>query len=154
MYTLLVIDMQRGFLKGFKHDEEREKVIENCRRAVVKAIADGAEIIDVNYRGSYGPTIGEIRNLWRRYKKLFKGNVKKVVKWSDGGGDEVMEAEPQYFDMLACGINAGACVRFTVLELYKKHKQNVHVIASAVANSWGSCDSDLKYFRNNGILIE
>lgn len=150
-YTLLVIDMQDGFLRRFYSDEERAKVIAGCRRAVMRAIAHGAEIMDVNYRGSYGPTIPEIRHLWRTYKKL-GGSVKKVLKSSDGGGDEVMEAEPQHDEMLACGVNAGACVRSTVWELREGHDQTVYVIAEAIANSWGGCEGDLDYYEQNGML--
>jgi nicotinamidase-related amidase len=152
MYTLLVIDMQAGFLNRFDDEDEKQEVIDNCRRVVMKAIADGAEIIDVNYIGSYGPTIPEIRNLWRGYKKMFKHNVKKVMKPYDGGGDQVMEADPQYDEFLACGINAGACVRSTVFELRDGHGVDVYVIAEAVANCWGGKDSDLDHFENNAML--
>jgi nicotinamidase-related amidase len=154
-YTLLVIDMQKGFLQGFRYPEEKEKVIEGCRRAVMKAIADGAEILDVNYRGSYGPTIPEIRNLWKGYKKYFKGQVKKVMKCNDGGGDEVMEVtnnDPLNGEFIACGVNAGACVRSTVLELVRDHGKTVYVIGEAVANCWGGCEGDLDYYDENGML--
>lgn len=153
MYTLLVIDMQKGFLDRFYSEEKRDTVIQNCRLAVMSAIADGAEIIDVNYRGSYGPTIPEIRHLWRKYKQL-GGRVKKVIKYNDGGGDEVMQADPQETEIIACGINAGACVQSTVYELLYHHQQKVSVIASAVANSWGGCSGDLEYLKQRGILIK
>lgn len=152
MYTLLVIDMQAGFLNRFEDDEEKQEVIDNCRRVVQKAIADGAEIMDVNYEGSYGPTIPEIRHLWRDYKKYFPGHVKKVMKPYDGGGDQVMEANPQYDEFLACGINAGACVRSTVFELRNGYDQDVYVIAEAVANCWGGKYGDLEWFEENAML--
>lgn len=151
MYTLLVIDMQEGFLKRFESEEERDRVVHNCRLAVMAAIADGAEIIDVNYRGGYGPTIPEIRHLWRKYKQL-GGPVKKAIKAWDGGGNEVMQAEPQGDELLACGINAGACVRSTVFELKEEHDQRVYVLPHAVANSWGGCWGDIDWFERNGLI--
>jgi len=152
MYTLLVIDMQEGFLNYFNSGEEKRKAIHGCKRAVLQAIADGAEIIDVNYRGGYGPTIPEIKNLWKKYERMFKGMVKKVVKPRDGGGYEIMAVEPQHDEFLACGINAGACVRSTVFELKNMYHRNVSVIQDAVANSWGNSDSDCMFFKQNGML--
>lgn len=155
MYTLLVIDMQNGFLHDFKYKEEKKKVIQGCKRAVMKAIADGAEILDVNYRGYYGPTIPEIRNLWKVYNKYFKTKVKKVMKSQDGGGDEVMDAtdnDPLNGEFIACGVNAGACVRSTVLDLVHEYGKTVYVIGDAVANCWGGCDSDLEYYDAYGML--
>ena len=157
MYTLLVIDMQRGFLERFSNEEEKEKVVDNCRRVVVKAIADGAEIIDVNYRepnyGTYGPTIPEIRNLWERYSKMFKRNVKKIIKDHDGGGFPIIQSEPQHKIFYACGINLGACVAETVDELRHNYDQEVYIIEEAVANCWGGCKSDLMRYERDGILV-
>jgi len=148
MYTLLVIDMQTKFLNRFDSYEIKNEVIFRCRQAVLKAIADGAEIIEVKYVGTdgnldyYGNTIEEISNLWKQYKKYFPSAVKTVYKKDDGGGEEVLQAKPQYEDLIVCGINLGACVGETVYQL-RKHKQNVRIIQEAVANSWGersSCD--------------
>ena len=160
MYTLLVIDMQRGFLERFSNQKEKEKVVDNCRRVVVKAIADGAEIIDINYREPtsgfdmvYGPTIPEIRNLWKRYSKMSKRNVKKIIKDQDGGGFPIIQAEPQHKIFYACGINLGACVSATVDELRHEYDQEVFVIEEAVANCWGECKSDLERYERDGILV-
>jgi len=154
MYTLVVIDMQPGFLKRFddyNNDMAKDEVIEGVRQAVVKAIADGAEIIDVNYDSRYGdlgPTIPEIASLWSGYRKLFKSRVSYVEKGSDGGGDEIMENGVAENEIRVCGINAGACVRDTVRQLDQRmiDDQRILVIADAVANAWSyGCESDLEY---------
>lgn len=154
MYTLLVIDMQKGFLDQFdsrNNSAAKVSVIEGCKRAIRQAIKDGAEIFDVNYRGSYGPTIPALKRLWYKYKKMYPERFKKVVKSWDGGGKEVLAAEPQGDFMLTCGINAGACVYETVRQLRNAHV-DIYVLAEAVANSWGHCEGDLDYYRNINIL--
>lgn len=160
MYTVLVIDMQRGFLNRFSNKRNLQTLIANCRRVVVKAIADGAEIIDVNYRDPdkgfglpYGPTIPEIKNLWKHYQKLFKNNVKRVIKHEDNGGFPIMEAQPQHKTLYACGINLGACVGATVDELIEDFDQDVLIIEEAVANCWGGHDEDLQRYEKQGILV-
>ena len=154
MYTLVVIDMQPGFLKRFSEFENemaKDEVIEGCRQAVVKAIADGAEIIDLNYDSKYGdlgPTIPEIADLWKGYSKMFKGRVSYLQKSQDGGGDEIMENGVAENEIRVCGINAGACVRDTVWELSQRmiDDQRILVLADAVANAWSySCECDLEY---------
>ena len=80
---------------------------------------------------------------------MFKGRVKYIEKGRDGGGDIIMQnggvAEKE---IRVCGINAGACVRDTVIELVSNWEQDVSVIGDAVANAW-SCDahSDLEYLE-------
>jgi hypothetical protein len=157
MYTLLVIDMQKGFLDRFDEYDNtlaKSEVIRGCQRAVIRAIADGAEIIDVNYSehlGPLGPTIPEIADLWKGYKKLFKGRVSWVEKRSNGGGHEVMRNGIAEDEIRVCGVNAGACVRDTVWELDQKmiDNQHIRVLADAVANCWDyDCSGDLEYLES------
>lgn len=154
MYTLVVIDMQSGFLNRFDeygNTEAKKEVIKGVKRAVVKAIADGAEIIDVNYDSRYGylgPTIPEIADLWKGYRKLFKKRVSYVEKSSDGGGREILANGVAEKEIRVCGINAGACVKSTVCQLDKEMVDDEHilVIADAVANAWSySYEGDLEY---------
>jgi nicotinamidase-related amidase len=156
MYTLVVVDMQPGFLKRFEEYDNtmaKDEVIEGCRRAVVQAIADGAEIIDLNYDSRYGElgtTIPEIQSLWSGYRKLFKKRVVYLEKGRDGGGDVIMENGVAEDEIRVCGINAGACVRDTVWELSNRMIDNQHVVvlADAIANAWNyDCESDIEYMR-------
>ena len=156
MYTLLVIDMQPGFLKRFDEYQNtlaKDEVIAGCREKVQQAIADGAQIIDVNYTDNFGPlgaTIPEIADLWKGYKKLFKRRVSKVMKSGDGGGAEI-HPHLQEEQIRVCGINAGACVRDTVWQLSERCIDNEHirVYADAVANAWNyDCEGDLAYMND------
>lgn len=153
-YTLLVVDMQRGFLRNFRDDDDADNVVNGVQEAVSQAVKDNAEIIDLNYdyaHASYGPTIAPIRHLWRSYKKENPGKVKKVTKNHDGGGHEVLAAEPAHDNIRVCGINLGACVKETVKEIMANSHFEVEIIEEAVANSWGGVEDDLYQFEE--ILI-
>ena len=159
MYTLVVVDMQPGFLKRFedyKNDEVKNEVIKGCQLAVIEAIADGAEIIDLNYdnrHGELGPTIPEIADLWKGYKKLFKKRVSYVEKGRDGGGEELHRNGIAENEIRVCGINAGACVKETVIELALNFGHDVSVISSAVGNAWtDSCEQDLDHMEMYAVI--
>jgi nicotinamidase-related amidase len=80
-YILVVVDMQDHWFKFFTDRNKLFSVIDNCKKAITKAMKNNNPIIFLEF-GNYGRTTKEIRNLVKDYKnKFFK--IKHVRDGSD-----------------------------------------------------------------------
>jgi hypothetical protein len=126
-------------------------VIRGVQDAILKAIEDGIQIIDVRYDPDrLGDTIAEISDMWAGYD-----NVLTVDKSDDDGSTEILEANAKG-PYLICGINLSACVKHTVNGLREDcGRDDVNIVANATGDpdSWGDNYSQETLEQFNEILV-
>lgn len=138
MYTLAVIDMQDHFLQRIVENyKSTQRVIDNCKVQVSKAIKDKAHIVFVEY-SNYGTTTKDLTDLAKKakYKKHFH-----TVKSDDNGGSEIAETIKAHRltqdKIKICGINTEYCVYATVKGLmHEMENAEIEVITDACDSSW------------------
>ena len=148
--ALCIIDMQPGFAC-----QNYPETIKEIQGMVIRYMNDGMPIFAVEF-SSYGPTIGEIADIYADYERLIL-----VSKCYDGGADEILEAAerflpeiPDRFDL--CGINFGACVMSTAIGLNNNQKVSVyHKACNQPAewseDYWGNPKSSCEHMISLGI---
>lgn len=107
MYTLVVVDMQDGFVAA-----RGKKVQDQTKRAIKNAMKDRASIIFVEFAGQ-GPTYPCLTQLTKTYDK-----VHTVVKQGWDGSRESMEVIKKFKlsskRFKVCGVYTECCVDATV----------------------------------------
>jgi nicotinamidase-related amidase len=133
---LIIIDMQYEFKRS------AEKVVEAVCEVAKEAIAAHETIVLVEYACDlvwHGHkeqececrTFDEIMAILNGYDKLVR-----VVKSTDGGGDEVIEAVESFPPVVdVCGVNTNACVRETVVRLATRVSDTEFVLLVNACNS-------------------
>lgn len=127
-YTLVIVDMQTGFIDS-DHDFA---VISGVIRAIKKAKKNLSDIIVVEYSGS-GKTLPDIMRTLRGYRK-----VHRVQKHKDDGSVPVLRNIRRNglgLNLRVCGVNLDACVRRTVWGLVEKSAAEVKVLKQATNSS-------------------
>ena len=113
-YTLIIIDMQDTFLCEIS---ERTRVLDNTKKAIVKAISDKQPIIIVEFDGS-GATNKSIRNLANKYKNCYT-----VKKYDCDGSMEIckffLNSSNNFPKKILkfCGVYSSECLHDTVIGL-------------------------------------
>lgn len=136
MYSLVIVDMQHGFVASRK-----KPVIRACEAAIAKAIQDEAAIIFVEFLG-YGASRKTLRELTDNYYKTFV-----VRKGTDDGSREVSKVIkdnklPSKI-VKVCGVNTDFCVKATVRGLTSKMPRSTLEVLAKACNSNGSHSSGL-----------
>ena len=135
MYTLIILDMQ-GYFSAAKKDNVKR----NCRHEIIKAMAQNAPILFVEYK-SCGRTISSLTKLTREVKY---GKVYRVIKSADDGSSEIdsfiKKNRLPRKHIRFTGINTDCCVQDTVTGLDSMCKSD-HVI-EVVADACASEDID------------
>ena len=144
-YTLVVIDMQKRFLKMIEDSKEIER---KCLRLINNAAKVKSPILFVEYK-ECGKTISTLL----KEAKSLTDKVYRVIKSYDDGGEEILYALNKYKlpeHIKVCGVNTDACVAASVegylsASFYniKKQRPSVHVITKA-------CGSSICH--NNGVI--
>lgn len=154
-YSIVVIDMQNIFLKNvLKIDSD---IIQKCKRELIKAINDNAQIIFLEFR-RHGPTTKELTSLLKEYK--YEKYISVSKEFDDGSKDllNVILKNNLPHNIKVCGVNTDCCVYDTVsgyLHAMTNHKNefkdsnefNVKVIIDACASSWYH-ERGVKYMRD------
>jgi nicotinamidase-related amidase len=136
MYTLVVVDMQPGF-----NAANRERVRQNVRREIKKAVQEGADIVFLEYV-SHGRTFPE---LLVPVEKIQYKRFKVSPKMSDDGSKEVQQVVANNDFMFGrfrvVGINTDYCVMATTLGIRTRFPNSyIEVVADA-------CDSDCDHYQ-------
>lgn len=152
-YSIVFIDMQNIFLKNvLKRDPG---IILKCKRELIKAINDNAQIIFLEFRG-HGSTVKELTSLLKEYSYT---KYAFVSKESDDGSNDLLNVILKNNlppNIKVCGVNTDCCVYDTVsgyLYAMTSHKSkdsnefNVKVIIDACASSWYH-ERGVKYMRD------
>lgn len=134
-YTLIIIDMQKPFRAS-----QNESVQANVKKAIFKAIKDGAAIMFVEYKG-YVKTMPSLTRILSNAKYHRKYTVTKP--WDDGSDQIVDALDKNDFPkkkLRICGVNTAYCVYQTVLGLVHNHSmtKNIEVIRDAC---WSDSES-------------
>ena len=137
-YTLAVIDMQDQFLNRFEEmDQCNQRVFDNCKNEIAKAISDNANILFVEYE-EYGPTNSELLDLVNDSSyELFN----QIIKVDDNGSREIAKAIKTLSlpkeKIKICGINTEYCVYATVKGLLQAmRKSKIEVLTDACDSPW------------------
>lgn len=122
--ALIIIDMQ----PYFDHNGVVDKIINACKKEVIKAIEKEMRIVFVEWV-DVGATHIELRKLTENYDKL------SIVTKDDNDGSQVIvnEIGKRYDCFRICGVYTGECVMETIEGLVDLCPNvNIEVVASAV----------------------
>jgi nicotinamidase-related amidase len=149
MYTLLVIDMQPGFL-SFWDNTSSKHVRSNCLREVNKAIQDKATIVFVEFEGS-GDTISELLTPISESNYL---DFHRVYKAWDDCTFAFAKASAKFniptTHLRVCGVNTDCCVKHSVLGLSSFYPRSTIEVVSDACDSDFSHQSGLRAMRKIG----
>jgi nicotinamidase-related amidase len=137
-YTLAVIDMQDHFLNRFEEmDQSNQRVFDNCKNEIAKAISDNANILFVEYE-EYGPTNPELLGL---VNDSSYNSFNQIIKIDDNGSREIVKAVKKFGlpkkKIKICGINTEYCVYATVKGLLQAMRESkIEVLTDACDSPW------------------
>ena len=122
--VLVVVDMQLGFETAHK-----PKTITNCLTLIEHFKVHQRPIVILRYGRnelySYGAILPQIAKATRNYPL-----TTKITKFCDSGAWSVMPLFSKKHHMFICGVNIGACIAETALDL-AVYDYPVYVVAPA-----------------------
>jgi len=140
MYTLVVIDLQPGFIAGNK-----SRVRENALREIKRAVKDEADIVFLEFLG-HGSTHRHLMEVVQSYKRC---QIK--TKQQDDGSSQVYEAVRDHGFMIGrfrvVGINTDFCVYSTVEGLRRRFPNSFIEVVSRACDSHNSHRKGLNKIR-------
>lgn len=144
--ALYVIDMQKHFLQI--REEKLRKLISNCKKVIKNFKDDGRKIVVVKWVG-YGEIHHELVEELKSYD-----NVAYVTKSKNSAFERLKDRNLLHSDVHIIGVNLGACVLQTAIDMSHKNKSEITIYKSAVCNSWDMEEEDFDTCKNYKFKIK